>query len=420
MHALIKTFLYEKFIALRYLRSKRREGFVSVIAGFSFLGIMLGVATLIIVTSVMNGFQEELFSRMIGINSPVLVYPASGHLISNYQQKIKIIKENKDVSTVIPLIEGQVMITNGQASNGALVRGISPSDFQKKKVLFEKYMGGEMSSFKGDEIIVGYRLAQKMRVSEGDNLTLISPQGNRTAFGMIPRFKSYRVLGTFDSGMYEYDSNFVFMPFKQAQSFFMYQEKEASQLEVGLFDLSKLDETLYRLSSALSKEVRVYDFKRSNAAFFNAVEVEKNVMFLILTLIIIVAAFNMISGLVMMVKDKNKDIAILRTMGASKGSVMRIFLMDGFMVGFWGTFFGTTLGLLFCHYIEHIRRFIGYLAGRDLFSAEIYFLSKLPAKVDSLEVILIVSMALGLSFLATLYPSWRASKIDPVEALRYE
>ena len=502
MPALTKTFAFERFLAFRYLRSKRKEGFISVIALFSFLGIMIGVATLIIVMSVMNGFRQELLSRVLGINGHIGVYPVSGPVLKDYGDKEQILKlvleqenipvldtsvlsgekttgfssdssEEDDIGTerldssdvslngfeskggedvsasdgkkeekafgnktaksgapdkntrrssfaqVIPIVEGQAMVSSRSHSQGAMVRGIRAEDFFNRSVLKKGYAGESLEGFKGNKIILGNRLAMKMGVYIGDSVMLISPQGNRTAFGTIPRYKSYQVLGTFDSGMYEYDANFIFMPLDEAQQLFM-TNGAVSHLEVVLPEMGMEEKVLPLLAARLPIDARAYDWKRSNEAFFNAIEVERNVMFLILTLIIVVAAFNMISGLIMMVNDKVKDIAILRTMGASRGSIMRVFLMDGVMVGFFGTLFGTALGLLFCYNIENIRQFLGKLAGRDLFSAEIYFLSKLPAKVDTTEVLIVVAMALSLSFLATLYPSYKASKTDPVKALRYE
>jgi lipoprotein-releasing system permease protein len=464
MPDLIKTFAFERFLAFRYLRSKRREGFISVISLFSFLGIMIGVATLIIVMSVMNGFRQELLSRVLGINGHIGMYPVMGPVLRDYAEKEALLKlllkeegvdvleipltEQEEISAesekitpeksaissaptekklsadktfaqVIPIVEGQVMASYRNYNQGAMVRGIRAGDFQNRSVLKKGYSGEKLENFQGNKIILGNRLAMKMGVYIGDSVMLISPQGNRTAFGTIPRYKSYQVLGTFDSGMYEYDSNFIFMPLDEAQQLFM-TNGAVSHLEVVLPQMGMEEKILPLLAGRLPADARAYDWKKSNEAFFNAIEVERNVMFLILTLIIVVAAFNMISGLIMMVNDKVKDIAILRTMGASKGSVMRVFLIDGAMVGFFGTLFGTVFGLLFCHHIESIRQFLGKLAGRDLFSAEIYFLSKLPAKVDTTEVLIVVAMALSLSFLATLYPSYKASKTDPVKALRYE
>ena len=392
----------ERLIAFRYLKSRKKTGFVSVIAGFSFLGIMLGVATLIIVMSVMNGFREELMNRILGINGHLVVMPAWGPVFDYSEPMMEKIEKKYGVQSVMPLLQGQVMVSSPEHAQGAMLRGVRLADFKKKELLMSGYTGKPIEEFDGACIILGYRLASQMGVRVGDKLNLVSPNGHVTAFGTMPRMKAYKVLGTVDTGMYEYDSHFVFMPYKEAEKYLI-NEGQVSHIR---------DE--------LPNSVTLSDWKRSNQAFFNAIEVERNVMFLILTLIIVVATFNIISGLIMLVKDKGKDIAILRTMGASRGSIMTIFLIDGLFVGVVGSLLGLAIGLLFCENIEAIRQFLGRLAGQDLFSAEIYFLSQLPAKTDMKEVITVVCMALGLSFLATLYPSWKASRTDPAEALRYE
>ncbi len=406
-------------VAFRYLRSRKKTRFVSVITGFSFLGIMLGVATLIIVTSVMNGFREELMSRILGLNGHLSVQPSWGPSLTLNEKLIDDLKKVHDVVYVAPILEGQVMASTNVHSQGALIRGIRPMDFKARALLFDNFKGA-WTDFESEEgVVVGARLASKMAVLVGDKINLISPNGNVTAFGTMPRTKSYRIVGTFDSGMYEYDSNLIFMPLVQAQKFLM-QEDKISQIDIFVDSLNDLPFTMQNVMKVLPLDVGVVDWRKSNSAFFNAVEVERNVMFLILTLIIVVAAFNIISGLIMLVKDKTRDIAILRTMGASRRGIMAVFLIDGCFVGVVGSLLGLALGLSISLNIETIRQWLGYLAGRDLFSAEIYFLSQLPSKTYASDVILVVGLALGLSFLATLYPSWRASKTDPVEALRYE
>jgi lipoprotein-releasing system permease protein len=276
-----------------------------------------------------------------------------------------------------------------------------------------------MTYFEGDSVILGVRLARKMGIVEGDKVTLLSPNGKITAFGSVPRMKSYQVVGVFDTGMFEYDSNFVFMPLEAAQTYFGLKGA-VTNIDVTIDDDKFLLSAKKSLSESLGVSAYVYDWKQSNSAFFNALEVERNVMFIILTLIIVVAAFNIITGLIMLVKDKSRDVAVLRTMGATKGMIMRIFFLDGAFVGVVGTLLGLLLGVLFCENIENIRQGLQSFMGRDLFSAEIYFLSKLPAKIDMAEVVTVVVISVFLSFGATLYPSWKASKTDPVEALRYE
>ena len=290
----------------------------------------------------------------------------------------------------------------------------------KKPILKEAFKKVNLEDFKGDNVVMGARLATKMGVVPGDKITLISPNGKVTAFGTVPRMKSYQVIGTFEAGMYEYDSNFIFMPLETAQTYFGLKGA-VTHIDVTIDDEKLLAPVRRGIERSVSGAgAYVYDWKQTNAAFFNAIDVERNVMFIILTLIILVAAFNIITGLIMLVKDKGRDVAVLRTMGATKGMIMRIFFMDGAFIGVVGTVIGLILGLLFCHNIEAIRQGLQTLMGRDLFSAEIYFLSKLPAKVDNMEVLTVVVISLLLSFLATLYPAYRAAKMDPVEALRYE
>lgn len=411
---------FEWMMAMRYLRARRQEGFISVIAWFSLVGIALGVATLIIVMSVMNGFRQELLERILGINGHLSVYgPVAGQM-TDYQPVLDKLDSLEGVISVNALIEGQVMASAKGIAKGALVRGIRAEDLAKRKIVASNIKQGSLANFKGDDVvIIGSRLAQNMGVRVGDKLTLISPKGNVTAFGTVPRMRAFRIVGTFEIGMYEYDSGFVFMPLEAAQIYFRMPDG-VSNIEVFIKNPDDAPGMSFRVTRELKGQVRVHDWQRANASFFNAIQVERNVMFLILTLIILVAAFNIISSLIMLVKDKGRDIAILRTMGATRGMIMRIFLIAGASVGVIGTMAGFGLGLAFAANIESIRRWIEGFTGTDLFAAEIYFLSRLPAVVDPTEVTAIVLMGLGLSFLATLYPSWRAARIDPAEALRYE
>ncbi len=410
---------FERMVAGRYLRAKRKEGFVSLITGFSFAGIALGVATLIIVMSVMNGFRNELLNRILGINGHIGVMAPSSYPFNNYKEAITEIKEIDHIKTVMPMIENQLLVTAGKSAEGAMVRGVRKEDLLNKKAMADAVEKVDMRYFEDDSVIMGIRMARKMGVVEGDKITLLSPNGKVTAFGTVPRMKSYQVIGFFDSGMYEYDANFIFMPLEEAQVYFGLKDA-VTHIDITLDDDKNLQNVRKILESTLNGGAYIYDWKQSNAAFFNAIEVERNVMFIILTLIIVVAAFNIISSLIMLVKDKSRDVAVLRTMGASKGMIMRIFFIDGAFIGVVGTILGVMLGLLFCDNIEAIRQGLQTMLGRDLFSAEIYFLSKLPAEVDMYEVLTVVGMALVLSFAATLYPSWKAAKTDPVEALRYE
>ena len=411
---------FEWMMAMRYLRARRQEGFISVIAGFSLVGIALGVATLIIVMSVMNGFRQELLERILGINGHLSVYgPVSGQM-TDYEPILDQLQDLDGVISVNALVEGQVMASANGIAKGAIVRGIRAEDLAKRKIVADNIKQGSLEAFKGDNVIMmGARLARTMGVTVGDDVTLISPKGNVTAFGTVPRMRAFKVVGTFEIGMYEYDSGFIFMPLEASQIYFKLKDG-ISNLEVFVANPDTAPQVGIELQRALQGQASVHDWQRANSSFFNAIQVERNVMFLILTLIILVAAFNIISSLIMLVKDKGRDIAILRTMGATRGMIMRIFLIAGASVGVIGTMAGFGLGLAFASNIEGIRRFIEQFTGTDLFAAEIYFLSQLPAVVDPTEVTAIVLMGLGLSFLATIYPSWRAAKIDPAEALRYE
>jgi len=410
---------FERLVAFRYLRARRQEGFISVIAGFSLLGIGLGVATLIIVMSVMNGFREELMDRILGLNGHLTVSSMTGSL-EGYDDVAARIGAAAGVVSATPIIDGQVMATSGGRAVGALARGIKPDDLRARAIIADNIKYGSLDDFKGPDVVaIGARMAEQMNIPIDGRITLISPQGTTTVLGTVPRMKTYDVVAVFEVGMYEYDSGFVFMPLEAAQVFFKLPAR-ATGVEVTVVDPDGVGDLRQALFTSLGDGFRFIDWQRANGSFFTALQVERNVMFLILTLIILVAAFNIISGQIMLVKDKGRDIAILRTMGATRGMVMRIFLLSGASIGITGTLGGVALGLAFCVNIEAIRGWLERLTQTKLFSEEIYFLSKLPAIVDPVEVASIVSMALGLSLLATVYPSWRAARLDPVEALRYE
>jgi lipoprotein-releasing system permease protein len=410
---------FERMVAMRYLRARRQEGFISVIAGFSLLGIALGVATLIIVMSVMNGFRAELLGRILGLNGHIAIYARAAGQIPDYDSMINRIRGLRDVVRAAPLVEGQVLATANGVAGGALVRGMRQADLRELTLVSRSIARGSLDDFADDGVVIGQRMATRMGLAVGDLITLINPQGNPTAVGTVPRVKAYRVIGVFNVGMYEYDNTYIYMPFEAAQAFFRVPDG-ANAIEIVLDSPDRAAQLAFVIASIVGPDLRVVDWQQANSSFFTAVQVERNVMFLILTLIILVAAFNIISSMIMLVKDKGRDIAILRTMGATRSMVMRIFFMSGASIGVIGTLAGLVLGVVFTENIETIRQWLQALTGTNLFSAEIYFLSHLPARLDWFEVVQVVVMALGLSVLATIYPSWRAARLDPVEALRYE
>jgi len=409
---------FEWLVALRYLRARRKEGFISVIAGFSFIGIMLGVATLIIVMAVMNGFRQELFDKMLGLNGHVVVHSVGQ--FKDYDEVAKRVRAVHDVKYALPLVEGQVLASTPLGSTGALVRGLREDDLKRLRAISSKVHFGTLDGFdKNPGIAIGSRMANTLNVKVGDSVSILTPRGASTPLGTAPRIKRYPVAAIFEIGMSEYDASIMFMPLNEAQIYFN-QPDSVTVLEVVLESPDEVAELAPKILEAGGPSVYVTDWRQRNATFFSALQVERNVMFLILTLIVLVAALNIISGLKMLVKDKARDIAILRTMGATRGSVMRIFLIAGATIGVTGTLAGLVLGVLVCLNIDHIRWFMSWLTGTELFPAELYYLSELPAKMDVGETASVVIMALTLSVLASVYPAWRASRLDPVEALRYE
>jgi lipoprotein-releasing system permease protein len=408
----------ERLIAGRYLRPRREEGFVSVIALFSLLGIALGVGTLIVVLAVMSGFRAELLGRVLGLNGHLTVQTGPDGL-ADFDQLALRLSEADGVVSVTPLVAGQVMVSANGVASGALVRGIRPADLVARETIANGVRAGALDTLADEQIAIGSRMAYRMGLGLGDRLTLISPKGAATAFGTMPRMKAYEIGAIFEVGMFEYDNSFIFMPLEEAQIYFQLEDR-ASEIEIMVENPDQVWTYRQELAPIVGQIGRIVDWQQANSQFFTALRVERNVMFLILSLIIMVAAFNIISGMIMLVKDKSRDIAILRTVGATRGAIMRVFFMSGAAIGVTGTVAGFLLGVGFAANIETIRQWLQGLTGTELFAAEIYFLSHLPARIEAPDVVSVVLMSLALSLLATLYPSWRAARLDPVEALRYE
>jgi lipoprotein-releasing system permease protein len=411
---------FERMVAWRYLRSRRKETVISVIASISFLGIMLGVATLIVVMAVMNGFRAELLTRILGDNGHLSVTPIDLPL-EDYEQVADRINGVGGVRYALPLIDGQVLAQGNVGSGtGALVRGIRGADLSKVEMVADNIRFGTLENFdESDGVAVGSRMAGNLGLAVGDTITLTSPDGDVTPFGTTARIKGYTIVAIFEVGMSEYDSSIVYMPLSEAQLYFNMEDLVQS-IEIYVDNPDAVDAMKPKVEEAAQRPILMSDWRQRNQTFFSALQVERNVMFMILTLIVLVAALNIISGLVMLVKDKGHDIAILRTMGATRGAILRIFLMTGAAIGVVGTLAGFVLGVVICLNVEHIRQFFSWISGTVLFNPELYFLSQLPARMDAGETFSVILMALVLSFIATLFPAWRAARLDPVEALRYE
>ncbi len=410
---------FEWMVAARYLRPRREQGFVALIAGFSVLGIALGVATLIIVMAVMNGFRHELLSSVLGLNGHLRVHGRAAGLTDFDDLALRLSKLG-GVARATPVVEGRALAAGKGTVAIALVRGFRPVDVERRPIIAENMVAGSLAGFAAaNAVVIGARLARTLGLGPGDKLRLIAPKGTPTAIGTVPRLADYPIAGTFRIGMYQYDNTLVLMPIETARAFFR-TGGAASAIEVVAHEPERLDRLRRDIAAVVGDEGYLIGWRQTYGGFLRMVRVQQNVLFLILALIVLVAAFNIVSSLTMLVKNKGVDIAILRTMGATRGTVSLIFLLTGASVGVAGTAAGLVLGLAFSANIEVLRQGVERLIGANLFNPEIYYLNQLPARIDSAEVAAVVVMALALSLLATIYPSWRAGRLDPAAALRYE
>jgi lipoprotein-releasing system permease protein len=413
---------FERAVAGRYLRARKGERFVSIIAIFSLVGIALGVATLIVVTSVMSGFQQQLVTRLLAVNGDTTITAYAGRQIDNSEQLLRRIRAIPHVVSAIPMLDGQALFTtNNGGARGGIVRGMTLDDLRALHSVSDNIVAGSLNDFTGDDaIIVGVDLAQSFRLRVGDSMTVISPQGAATAFGTIPRIRAYKVVAIFNAGLSDYNSSIVFQPLPAAQAFFM-KPGAITDIQIRLTNPDLVSEVAGPLLQALQgQQVLVRDWRHANDTLISVLQVQKDTMFIVLGMIVLVAAFNVISSLIMLVKDKRADIAVLRTLGASSGAVLRIFLMCGAFVGVAGTAIGTIIGIVFCHNIVAIQHTVERITGGQVFDSSVFLLTELPNTIDWGDVGRVIALGLGLSLLATLYPSWRAARTDPVEALRHE
>ena len=415
--------LWERAVAMRYLRARRKDAGVALISVICFLAVMFAVFAQITVMSVMNGFRAELLDRMLGFNGHAYV---SGGLLNSPDRPAAVVrlKQVPGVKQVVPMVEAQAMALGPNQIAGTIVRGISPEDLKATKIVSGNIKAGSLAGFgKGDDggdlVMLGDRLAASLGVVPGDSVSLISPAGAATAFGTSVTQKDYIVAGTFSVGMSEYDQAFIYMPLAQAQLFFG-RDTAVDAIEIMLDDPDAITALRQRLTAEAGPGAIVQDWTQKNQTFFQALQMERFMVRLIMMVVVVMAALNIISCIIMLVRSKGRDIGILRSMGASQGSILRIFMMAGVTLGLSGAAAGLVLGVVFCTNIEHVQRFVEWATGADVFSADVYYLSHLPARLDWSEVAIVTGWSFLLSFVATLPPAWRASRIDPVEALRYE
>jgi lipoprotein-releasing system permease protein len=411
---------YERMIARRYLLPGKGEGFIFLVAAISLVAVMLGVAALIIVMSVMNGFRAELFDKIVGLNGHAVIQGYGGRL-ENWQDIVRKARATPGVTEAVPLIEQPLMASYSGRVEGVLVRGMQRQDILQNKTLQGKVLAGSLGSLQpgANNVAIGSRLAEALGASVGGEISLISPEGPSTPFGTVPRIVSYNVSAIFEVGIYDYDKAFVIMPIQEAQTLLMLGDA-VGMVEVQTVDADRVDEILAPLSGAISGQGAIADWRSLNSTLFEALQVERVAMFVVLSIIILVAVFNILSSLIMLVRAKTRDIAILRTMGATRRAMMKIFVTVGVTIGTLGIAAGVVLGAIFLFFRQSVVNFVQLLTGQNLWDPQIRFLTELPSKTDPFEVTAIVIMALIFSFLATLYPAWKAASTDPVQVLRYE
>ncbi len=405
------------FIALRYLKPSKKNSMVSIISLFSFLGITLGVGTLIIVMSVMNGFKIELLDKIIGINGHLNIHFHDNKFDDNNFKKF--LNSEKNVNNFRKIIDGQGLLSTKNQSAGIILKGISNNDLEKIKNDRNKLKINKKFFLENNSVLVGSKLMNRVNLEVGDNFKLIIPRLSSTPFGNIPKIKTFNVGGFFDSGMYTYDNNLIFISYSDAEKLFVINNNKP-YFQIVLNNIDSIDLFKEKLNNLNLSNYQLYDWRYSNETFFKAIQTEKNVMFLILSLIILVAAFNIISSLIMLVKNKQVDIAILRTMGASQNIILKIFFINGAVIGFFGTLIGTVLGITFVLNINTLKVFLENFVDYNLFSSEIYFLSNLPSRIDFNEVFYVVIISLLISFIASFIPAWKVSKDNPIDLIRKE
>ena len=411
---------FDFWVSKRYLFPKTKDSFFSLITILSFLGISLGVATLIIVMSVMNGFREELTNKVLGINGHIKIQLYNSSKITEYESIINSLNNFSNELDAQPVIITQSLLSTKNFSSGVMLKGLKTKDISNRKLLKQKISDESFKKFDNNEgVLVGKKLFQRLGDENRKYIKLISSKQIETPFGRILNSQDFKIIGTFETGMYDYDLNLIILPLNLLQKF-LNEETSVHSIEVFMNDFGNIEKTIEDLNTILPDYFSIVDWRRLNPTLFNAIAVERNVMFIILLLIIVVAAFNLISSLIMLVNNKKKDIGILRTLGVSKTQLLKIFILNGFFIGFIGTVLGLVLGILFCQNINQIKDFFELFMDSDLFSEEIYFFSQLPIIIDFKEIILIVIISLLLSFVATIYPAYKASKVEPIHLIKWE